>query len=364
MLKCEHCLKEFISKKGLKYHIKKKVCKSKKLVINCLFCNKKYYNKNIFLKHLNNKHKKKIDANNIQNKIKKNLNCKESITNIYDELNNINKSNIEKLDNIMLNIKESLNTLEENLYDNKILKFTKSNNPDESIIDENIIDEDKIKKSIIKNNIIDEDIIEKNIITENIIEKKYLICKYCNKQFSRNDSLKRHYKQFCKRIKKERKTINIINTTNNFNLITSVKINNFTKENLKSISNDDIINIINRCYSCIPILFKKIHIDIPENRNLYLTSIKNQFLYAYQNNKWELNDIKQILNVIKDKKINIVEEFIENNKDKFTKFKINNLYKMLDDYKNGKLHTIYNKKLKLLMINYKNILKESYDRNN
>jgi len=323
MLICIDCNKEFTSKKGLKYHVENKVCKVTKIEINCLFCNKKYYNKNIFLKHLNKKHKKKINVNNIENKIEKNFNCKKSITNIYNELNNINKNNIDNLDNIMSKIKKNLNNLEENIYDSKIVKLTNSN----------------------------------KMITSNNFK-----CELCNKEFSRADSLKRHYKQFCKNRKEEKNTINVINTENNFNLITCVNINNFTKENLKSLSNDDILEIVNRCYTCIPKLFKKIHIDIPENRNLYLTSIKNQFLYAYQDNKWQLNDIKNILNIIKDQKMDIVENFIENNKEKFTTYKIKRLYQMIDDYKKGKLNKTYNNNLKLLMMNYKDTLKESYEK--
>lgn len=117
------------------------------------------------------------------------------------------------------------------------------------------------------------------------------------------------------------------------------------------------------CYEGIPALFKLINIDTPENNNLYLTSIKNPYIYIYSNNKWELNELTKILNNIQSDKKSIIEEYIENNNKKFKNYKINNINKMLKEHEEGKLNKKYNSKIKLLLINNKDILKKVYENN-
>ena len=205
-----------------------------------------------------------------------------------------------------------------------------------------------------------------------------LECKLCNTIFSRTDNLKRHMKTSC--IKKnnyfdEIKTnnnnrINIIgdnniinNTTNNNNnniTNNNITINNFGKEDISSISDKIIYKCVNMCFEAIPALFKIIHIDIPENRNLYLTNIKNPFIYTYINDKWSMCDIKHIINDLQKYKKDIIEEYFENNKNKFRDYKINNINKMLEKHKNGELDKRYNNSLKLLLINNKKKLKNIY----
>ena len=152
------------------------------------------------------------------------------------------------------------------------------------------------------------------------------------------------------------------NTINNTTNIQNITINNFGTENIKSLKKENILNCIDRCYSCIPLLFKMIHIDQPENRNLYLTSMKHSFLYTYQNNKWVLDDLTKILDIAKNTKKDIMEEYFYDNKDKFKKYKQRNIHKMLNDYEKGLLHNRYNRKLKMILYNNKNLLKKSYNK--
>ena len=193
-----------------------------------------------------------------------------------------------------------------------------------------------------------------------IIKKNGYVCDICNKYFCRSDSLTRHKEKYC-RTKNYTTIINNINNTTNIQ--NNIIINNFGNENMKFIKDDEILECINRCYSCIPELFKLIHIDTPENRNLYLSNMKDSFLYLYKNNKWELNDLDKILQYIKDDKKDLMEKYFLKNINKFKSFKKKNINKMIHDYNNGKLNKQYDKTLKMILVSNKDILKQSYDKN-
>ena len=216
---------------------------------------------------------------------------------------------------------------------------------------------------------------KKNNLNKELIEKSRIIdecknsnncyeCVFCGKVFSRKYNLKRHIEKYCSKRSTNitiNKNCNIINNTTNINNIQNIIINNFQSENIETLTKSDILKCIERCYSCIPLLFKMIHIDIPENRNLYLSNIKDSFLYTYKNNKWVIDDLKQILDCIKNDKKDLIEEYFYNNREHFKPYKQRNISKMLDEYKNGKLDLQYNKKIKLILFNNKDLLKDSYN---
>ena len=153
---------------------------------------------------------------------------------------------------------------------------------------------------------------------------------------------------------------NIINQTvnNTINQTNNIIINNFGDESIKKLNENDILQCIDRCYSCIPELFKLIHIDIPENRNLYLSNMKDSYLYMYKNNEWVINDLDKILKYIKDDKKDLMEEYYFKNIDKFCSNKQKNINNMINDYNNGKLDKQYNKKIKMILVSNKDLLRK------
>ena len=156
-------------------------------------------------------------------------------------------------------------------------------------------------------------------------------------------------------------TYNIQTTTkiqNDNSVHNTININAFGQENIAGISKQDMIDITNKCFGAVLDLFQKIHLDIPENRNVYLPEVKNKHLYVKENDKWTcVLDYNPIFKQIQDNNIEIIEEFISNNKNIFSNSKTKNINKMIECYHNGQLTDGYNKQIKELLYNNRQLLK-------
>lgn len=196
-------------------------------------------------------------------------------------------------------------------------------------------------------------------------------CNNCEKVFSRKYNLKVHLNNNVCCDKSKNITINnsnsnnVNNITNNTNIIhntnniINISLNGFGDEDIASITNEELLKIVKRCYNSVSELFKRIHIDIPENRNLYLSNHKEGNISVYKNGKWDIHDAKKILKKIQDINIDIIGSFYKNNIDNFNNNK--SIEKMFDDFNNNKLTSKYNKDIKLLLENHKDIIRKTKD---
>ena len=226
-----------------------------------------------------------------------------------------------------------------------------------------------------------------NIITETPGD---FLCNFCGKNFKKKYNRDRHEKKNCKftvskiqqledkikNLELNLTNINNNNTTiinNTYNIQTTnkiendnsvhntININSFGQENTSGISRSDMINITNKCFGAVLDLFQKIHLDTPENRNLYLPEVKNKHLYMKEDDKWVcVLDYNPIFKQIQDNNIEIIEDFISNNKDIFSHSKKKNINRMIESYHNGQLTDGYNKQLKELLYNNRNLLRPLY----
>lgn len=123
-------------------------------------------------------------------------------------------------------------------------------------------------------------------------------CTICNKQFKHRSNLHRHEKK-C-RTKIISNTINSVTNTNSNNTINNnnsllnvnkVKVVKFGSENISYISDDIYKQILSRGIRAIEEFIGHSHFDgnHPENHNLYISNIRDDYLMLYDGDKWTIN---------------------------------------------------------------------------
>ena len=219
------------------------------------------------------------------------------------------------------------------------------------------------------------------------------LCKYCSKNFTTKQSMYRHIKYTCKKnkdedlqelvklmnekiqsietqiIEKDREIdkrdkliqklstklqINnncIINTNNTFQLL------NYKDTDISHLTDNDFITSIQKMNNCVKLITEKIHYNPkkPENMNIYISNLKNDYVTVYQNGRWEL--IKEFENIYEHKEI-LIEEWIEKEQNNYPelrdKFEI-----YVNNKENDKLLNNIKQDIKLMMYNNKNKVVEN-----
>ena len=127
---------------------------------------------------------------------------------------------------------------------------------------------------------------------------------------------------------------NQINQTGNGNQAATVInnisfINNFGSEDLSKITPKEVETIVATEFNMISNLIKHIHIDTPENRNIYIPSLKEKHAMVKKDDKWELVNRNTFVNrMIVDKSISL-EEMIDKNGEQFEKINPNRSIRVL-----------------------------------
>ena len=217
-------------------------------------------------------------------------------------------------------------------------------------------------------------------------EQKPTKCEDCCKVFTYKCNYYKHRSQLrCKKMKKTEKmdrmeklknqvvlkkkgfknlTINHINNTQNIqnNQIIHnniINVNAFGKENLESITEQEKLRILNRAFMAFPEALKKIHYDIPENRNFYLPNKRDrQYVKLYNGdniiyeNKEKFNDVLAI-NIMTQ-----LEGWFDELQKKFIMRRKQLISKMFNEYNKGELENKYNKEIEKFSLTYSSDIKE------
>ena len=171
-------------------------------------------------------------------------------------------------------------------------------------------------------------------------------CIYCGKIFKRKDNLKRHMELYCKimkwqmdeleskksnweneKLELETKTIelekkveqlnhDLINKpqqiiTNNIDNSQNIKINNYGSENLDYLTIKGINQLIETPYIAIQKLIEYVHYhpNHPENNNMKITNKKEPYIKLLEDNKWKLENKKNVLEGLIDKSKIILDRY-------------------------------------------------------
>jgi hypothetical protein len=229
------------------------------------------------------------------------------------------------------------------------------------------------------------------------MEQKNAICKYCNKAFTSEKSMRRHVTYTCKKNEDEdlkelvrllnkqldeqkkasekqiecmQKQINQLSrklqinkiTTNNTNSHNNTQNNtyniqllNFQNTDYSHLKDKDYIRCINDVNHCVKTMVCKVHFDPkkPENHNIYISNIKNKYVMMYRNNHWDLVDRKQSIDDLYDYTQLALEEWYDEYKDKYPDIiksferylkNINDDSGILKDVKELIIQLLYNKR--------------------
>ena len=232
-------------------------------------------------------------------------------------------------------------------------------------------------------------------------------CKYCNKAFKYRSGLSRHIKYTCKKnkdedlkelvklmnekleqknkemdeIKNENKVIkneinkrekqisklskklqiNNINNTNvlNNNIMNNninIQLNSYNNTDLTLLNEQDYIECLKRCKNCVVKVIEKIHFNpnYPQNMNICISNIKENYLLMYEDGQWMLKDRNAILLRIYEDKEDILSDWVEENKDE--KPKVFQLFERYVNMKEDNDELIKNllKDVKIMMYNNRN----------
>lgn len=123
-------------------------------------------------------------------------------------------------------------------------------------------------------------------------------CKICDKIFSSYSSLHKHTKKNCKpddikvfnNIQSiDNRTIN--NQNNHLSVDGDVKVVKFGTENLSYISDDLFKHILGRGFRSVGEFIEYSHFsrEHPENHNIYIANIRDEYIVIYDGDKWTIN---------------------------------------------------------------------------
>jgi len=150
------------------------------------------------------------------------------------------------------------------------------------------------------------------------------------------------------------------NTINNNNI--NITINPFGKENLESIKEKDILNILNEMFMSFSSALTKIHYNIPENRNFCLPNKSDRKFVSYFNGKKGLyENSTKFKDKLCSKIMNQLEQWFEIHQKKLLKRKKKMLIKVFDTYYDGKLDKRYYEDIEKFLLSYSSDMKEIMD---
>lgn len=160
---------------------------------------------------------------------------------------------------------------------------------------------------------------------------------------------------------------NTITNSNNTNIsnINNITINNYNEEPIltKNMKNKHFKIIKYRPAESIQEIFKNIHIDTPEYRNIYINSLKEAYGLGYINGEWVPVIVDDLLNVAIENSANVIYDAIKDNEDKLDKKRIfraeETIAKLTED--NKKPLKRWRQIIKYITYHNRDLIKENYE---
>ncbi len=181
-------------------------------------------------------------------------------------------------------------------------------------------------------------------------------CKYCGKLFKYKQGMYRHIKYACKKNEDEdlKELVRLLNKqledkdkemqcqiermqkqieklssklqiqqinshNNNNNQNYNIKILNYNKTDYSHLTEEDYVRCIKDCNKCVKTIIEKVHFNKnkPENMNLYISSIKGNYVMMYKDNQWQIANRKEAIDDMYDKNEFELENWYDEYKTKY-----------------------------------------------
>ena len=217
-------------------------------------------------------------------------------------------------------------------------------------------------------------------------------CKFCKKRYSSNSHLHRHLR-ICKEKKKDeedkKNLLDLVNLLNKQleeqreqlnkkdkqieelikkaginigtqNVQQNINILAYKDTDISHLTDNDYLKCLKHSNFCIPHLIEKIHFNPkkPENHNIYISNLKNNYVMIYDGNKWNIKDRDEsIQDLIDEKEVFIeqkLEEWIENGNQYPDIMKKFNRY--LEKKENDKVLNKIKNEIKFILFNNRDLI--------
>lgn len=189
------------------------------------------------------------------------------------------------------------------------------------------------------------------------VRPKMHVCKYCEKEYKHKSSLSSHIKYSCtkntdedlkelvrllnqrievqdkqiesqnKKIEKLMGKLEIHSSFNTTNIQNNITLLAYRETDVSHLTDDDYRGCIKKVNHCVKTLIDKVHFNPlkPENRNIYISNMKDKYIMIYDGNNWNLANKKEELDRLYEEKEMMLEEWLESNpdpilKDKFIRY--------------------------------------------
>uniref|UniRef100_A0AB39JF92 C2H2-type domain-containing protein n=1 Tax=Florenciella sp. virus SA2 TaxID=3240092 RepID=A0AB39JF92_9VIRU len=227
-------------------------------------------------------------------------------------------------------------------------------------------------------------------------------CKYCDKEFRTKQSMYRHIKYFCKKnndedlkelarllnekdkqineliesndsqLTKMQKQIekllnklqiqnvnNGIITTNN---VYNIQILDYNKTDYSHLTDTDFVSCIADCNYCVKSLIEKVHFNEqkPENMNIYISSIKGNYVMVYKNNTWQIQDKKEQIDDIYEYNEIVLDNWYQEYRKKYPQI-IQAFKKYLRNKEENDIINEVKKEILLMLYNNRNLVLKTKD---